>query len=128
LKNAGDKIRVECGLIKETEIRETTVRALVDTGAGTLVINEAVQKKLGLMVKGSREASLANGEKEVIKITETVEVWWKNRFMTCQAWVIPNAKEILLGAIPLEDMDLMVDPVGRKLVGAHGDEPVGMIM
>jgi hypothetical protein len=48
--------------------------------------------------------------------------------MTCQAWVIPNAKEILLGAIPLEDMDLMVDPAGRKLVGAHGDEPLGMIM
>jgi clan AA aspartic protease len=128
LKNDGDKIRVQEGLIKEPDMRKTTVRALVDTGAETLVINEAVQKELGLRVKGLREAFLANNEKVMIKITETVEVWWKDRFMTCQAWVIPNAKEVLLGAIPLEDMDLMVNPVDKKLVGVHGDKPVSMVM
>jgi hypothetical protein len=47
--------------------------------------------------------------------------------MTCQPWVLPGMKEILLGAIPLEDMDLIVDPVDQKLVGKHGDEPVGEI-
>jgi clan AA aspartic protease len=128
LKNDGDKIRVECGYIKEPEIRQATVRALVDTGAGTLVINEEVRNQLGLMILGQREAELANGEKELCKITETVEVLWKDRSMTCRAWLIPNAKEVLLGAIPLEDMDLMVDTVGQKLVGRHGDKPEGMVM
>jgi hypothetical protein len=34
---------------------------------------------------------------------------------------------VLLGAIPLEDMDLMVDPVNQRLVGVHGDEQLGML-
>ncbi|GHV44163.1 hypothetical protein AGMMS49546_27710 [Spirochaetia bacterium] len=128
LKNEGDRIRVECGFIKEPEIRETTLRALVDTGAATLVINEEVREQLGLMVVGLHEATLANGEKETCRIAETVEVRWKDRFMTCQPWVLPNATEVLLGAIPLENMDLMVDPVDQKLVGRHGDRPEGLIM
>jgi hypothetical protein len=47
--------------------------------------------------------------------------------MTCRPWVVPGAKEVLLGAIPLEDMDLMVDPVRQQLVGVHGDEPGGFL-
>jgi hypothetical protein len=35
---------------------------------------------------------------------------------------------VLLGAIPLEGMDLMVNPVAGELVGVHGDEPLGMIL
>jgi hypothetical protein len=38
--------------------------------------------------------------------------------------VVPDAKDILLGALPLEAMDLMVDPVRRCLVGVHGDKPL----
>ncbi|GHU04865.1 hypothetical protein FACS1894147_10430 [Spirochaetia bacterium] len=57
LKNAGDKIRVECGAIKAPEVRETAVRALVDTGAGTLVINDWVQVRLGLEAVGFRRVS-----------------------------------------------------------------------
>jgi hypothetical protein len=36
--------------------------------------------------------------------------------------VVPGAKKILLGAIPLEGLDLMVNPVTQELVGAHGDQ------
>jgi clan AA aspartic protease len=127
LKNAGDKIRVECGMIKEPEIRETTIQVVVDTGAPTLIINEVVQKQLGLMTTGLCQASVADGEERVCKITEPVEVHWKNRSMTCQPWVLPGAPKVLLGAIPLEDMDLMVDTRQGKLVGAHGDLPLGHI-
>jgi hypothetical protein len=38
--------------------------------------------------------------------------------------VVSGDGKILLGAIPLEDMDLMVDPVRQELTGAHGDEPI----
>ncbi|GHU06907.1 hypothetical protein FACS1894151_00470 [Spirochaetia bacterium] len=74
-----------------------------------------------------RESKLANGEKVICKIADTVRVYWKDRFMTCDPWVLPGATEVLLGSIPLENMDLMVDPKNRKLVGAHGDEPLGRI-
>jgi clan AA aspartic protease len=133
LKNAGDAVRVECGAITAPEVRETAVRALVDTGAGTLVINEWVRAKLGLKVVGLKRASLANNQREVCKVTEPVEVIWKDRATACPALVIADQRSVgdgavLLGAIPLEDMDLIVNPVTRQLEGAHGDEAIALVM
>ena len=84
LKNVKDIIKAEEGLIKENEIRQATVDAMV-------------------------------------------EIHWKDRTMACQPLVVSGNGEILLGAIPLEDMDLMVDPVRQILTGAHGDEIVSMM-
>ena len=121
LKNAGDTIRVECGLIKEQEIRETTVQCLVDTGAWTLVINEKVRDALGLKIANRTISTFANGSKEPNGMSEPVKVCWKDRSMTCEAVVLPGADDVLLGAIPLEGLDLMVDPIAEKVVGRHGD-------
>ena len=127
LKNSRDKMKAEEGYIKEQEIRQTTVQAVVDTGAMTLVINEQLRQQLGLGVVGEKVATLADNTKKAVKIAEAVEVHWKNRSMTCQPWVV-SAGRILLGAIPLENMDLMVDPGSQTLVGAHGDEEVGLLL
>ena len=127
LKNIRDKMKAEEGYIKELEIRQTTVQAVVDTGAMTLVINEQLRQQLGLGVVGAKQATLADNTKKMVKIAETVEVHWKNRSMTCQPWVV-SAGRILLGAIPLENMDLMVDPGSQMLVGVHGDEEVGLLL
>jgi clan AA aspartic protease len=128
LKNAGDVMNVRRGYIKEPEVRETTVRAVVDTGAINLVINEDVRQELGLTIMSTGEATLANDQKVVCQLTEPVAIHWKNRVTSCQALVVPGNREVLLGAIPLEGMDLMVNPVGQELIGAHGDEPVYMLM
>ncbi|MHC6203266.1 hypothetical protein ACYULU_08735 [Breznakiellaceae bacterium SP9] len=48
LRNDGDVTNARRGLIKESEIRQITIQSLADTGAGTLVITEAIQKELGL--------------------------------------------------------------------------------
>jgi hypothetical protein len=45
--------------------------------------------------------------------------------MTCQPWLMPDAPEVLLGAIPLEDMDITVDCYRHCLVGVHGDRQIG---
>ena len=127
LKNVKDIIKAEEGLIDDREIRQATVKAMVDTGTGTLVINEELRLQLGLEVKGERRATLANNAKETVKIAGLVEIHWKERAMTCQPLVVSGDGEILLGAIPLEDMDLMVDPVRQMLTGAHGDEIVSMM-
>jgi clan AA aspartic protease len=127
LKNAVDVGMQDRGLIKESEIRQITLRAVADTGADTLVINEAVRAALGLEIEGPAEAWLADGEHHDCSYTEPVKVWWKDRTMTCQPWVLPNAQEVLLGAIPLENMDLMVDPVDQRVVGKHGDQQVRFI-
>jgi clan AA aspartic protease len=127
LKNAGDKIRVQYGIIREQDLHQTTVTAMVDTGAGTLIINEEVRQKLALEVKGLRRTELADGTKQVYQVTEPVEIHWKGRETACPALVLPVANDILLGAIPLEDMDLIVNPARRELVGAHGEEVVCMV-
>jgi hypothetical protein len=81
-----------------------------------------MRKNLGLMTLGLRQVTLANNQKKVCKLTGPVEVHWKDRITTCDALAIPGDGEILLGTIPLEGMDLMVNPVAQKLVGVHGDE------
>jgi len=127
LKNAGDVTNVRRGIIKETEIHQTVIQAIVDTGAMTMVINEKLRQQLGLGIVGTKQATLANNAKETVQIAEAVEIHWKNRSMTCQPWVTASGM-ILLGAIPLENMDLIVDPVGQEVVGAHGDEEIGLLV
>ena len=127
LKNAGDVTNARRGVINEPEIRQATITAMVDTGAGTLVINEAIRQQLGLDVIAEKSATLANNTRELCKITEPVEVHWNNRFTAVSALVVSGGGEVLLGAIPLEGLDLMVDPTRRRLVGVHGDEVVYII-
>jgi len=127
VKNVKDKMKAEEGYIKETEIRQTTVQAVVDTGATTLVINEQLFKQLGLSVVENRDINLAGGAKTECKVTDPVQIQWKDRFAVVNAVVLPEGKP-LLGVIPLEFMDLMVDPVNRELVGVHGDHAVLMAM
>jgi clan AA aspartic protease len=127
LKNAADVSAVERGYITESQIRALTLNALVDTGAWTLVINEDTREKLGLRTTGQRPGTLADGTSVVCYTTEGVEVHWKNRDTVCTALVIPDSYEILLGAIPLEGMDLMIHPNKEELVGVHGDAIVGRV-
>jgi clan AA aspartic protease len=127
LKNAFDVGKAWHGLIPEQQVRTAAVNALVDTGAGTLVINEEIRQKLGLAVKGQRRATLADGAGGTYQVTEPVEIHWKDRDTTCPAILLPGADSVLLGAIPLEDMDLIVDPQGRQLIGAHGNEVVCLL-
>jgi clan AA aspartic protease len=127
LVNAGDRVKFRDGLIGEQAIRHTKVRALVDTGARTLVISEAIRQELGLMFDGTRNVVLADGTRKIYPVTEPLYILWTNRATSCHALVIPNAPAVLLGVIPLEDMDLLVDPVRQELAGAHGDEPLTFI-
>jgi clan AA aspartic protease len=127
LKNAGDVTLTEHGYKQEQDIRQATVDILVDTGAGTLVITEALQQELGLKTRKKRPVRMANNVPVNVQETEPVEVHWKDRSMVCRPWVVSGAQQALLGLIPLEDMDLMVDPNGREVVGAHGREAVGIM-
>ena len=121
LKNALDVGDVRRGLIKKNEIRQVTVQALVDTGAWTIVINEETREKLGLEVTGYEDSMLADGTKDLFYLVGPLEVWWEDRHHVCEAILMPNATDILLGAIPLEGMDLTINPK-RGLVGKHGDK------
>ena len=124
LKNAFDVTNAQRGIIGAVDIRQIEVQAVVDTGAMTLIINDELRQQLGLEMREPKVTRMANNTKAIVNVAEAVEVHWKNRSMTCQPWVMPDSDEVLLGVIPLEDMDLMVDPTRLVLTGAHGDEPL----
>jgi clan AA aspartic protease len=127
LKNANDVGDFGRGYIREQDIHQTTVQAVVDTGANRLVIGEELCQKLGLRIVAEDRACLANNAQQACKLTEPVLVHWKDRQTVCSALVLPGAQETLLGVFPLEDLDLMVDPVHLQLTGVHGDKVVHMI-
>ena len=124
LRNPRDEVAVQQGLMREDEVRSLVVKALVDTGAGTLVINEEVSQKLGLKAVELHQSTLADGSKHLYKRMEPVSINWENRESTLRPTMVPGANNVLLGAIPLEDMDLIVDPKNEKLIGRHGETPV----
>ncbi len=127
VKNVKDMGFAQEGHITEDNVHSVTLTAIVDTGATTLVINEEIFKQLGLSVVKTRNINLAGGGKTECKVTDPVHIQWKDRFAVVNAVVLPGGKP-LLGVIPLEFMDLMVDPVNRELVGVHGDHAELMAM
>jgi len=127
LENIVDRGLAKRGYIEKANIRTLTVQAMPDTGAWTLVINEDVREKLGLTIQGSAVSTLADGKTSNYPVTESVKIQWKDRNIELPAVVVAEAKEVLLGALPLEGMDLIVDPVNKKLAGAHGDQAVHML-
>jgi len=124
LKSFADMVSVQHGLIREDEIRSVVVNARVDRSAGTLVINEEISRKLGLDVETVHQSTLADGSKQLYKRMEPVMIYWEKRDSICMPTMIPGADEVLLGGIPLEDMDLIVDPRNEKLIGRHGENIV----
>jgi clan AA aspartic protease len=127
VKNVMDMGLAQAGHITENNVRSATFTVVVDTGATTLVINEEIFKQLGLSVVETRDINLAGGGRIGCKVTDAVHIQWKNRFAVVNAVVLPGRKP-LLGVIPLEFMDLIVDPVNRELVGVHGEHAELMAM
>jgi clan AA aspartic protease len=121
LKNAGDVYMAKKGIIKDAAIHAVTVEAIVDSGASTIVITEDIRQRLGLGIEERQPVNFANGAREICGVTEPVQIRWKDRWAACSALVIPGAKRILLGAIPLEAMDLIIHPKEQELVYAHGE-------
>ncbi|MDR0558204.1 MAG: hypothetical protein LBG43_10155 [Treponema sp.] len=68
-------------------------------------------------------SSLADGSTSEYGLTESVE----SRRISLQAAVIPNASDTLLGSLPLEGLDLYVDPVNQRLAGIHGDRRAHLV-
>jgi predicted aspartyl protease len=127
LENSTDATNAVNGLIKESEVRRLTVNAMVDSGAWTLVINEETRVRLGLEIRYMDTTEVANGKVETCGITTGVTVRWKDRDVILSAAVLPEETEVLLGAYPIEGMDLLIDCKHERLIGAHGDKPLRVI-
>ena len=104
------------GFIEKEEIKQTTVTALVDSGAYMLSVNENIKTQLDLPVIEKQFVTLADESTIEVEIVGPVEVHFEDRSTTVRAVVLPGDAEVLLGAIPMEDMDVLIHPREQKLV------------
>ena len=121
LRNLEDVTLAKSGYLKPDDVRSVTVKAIVDTGAYTIMIDDQTMKKLGLGVSGEQKVKIASGERLACPLTTPVEINWKDRQSVMRAIAVPGLPQVLLGLLPLEEMDLVVHPNKQELVGAHGD-------
>ena len=104
------------GMLADSEIRSTRHRALVDSGAFDLVINEDVRQQLDVPVLEQRTIWLADDTTRQVDMVGPIEVRFQNRSATVRAIVLPGSGEVLLGAIPMEVLDVVIDPRGERLI------------
>ena len=97
--------------------------ALVDTGAFTLSLPAELVEKLGLGELRRKHGQTAGGPRE-FSVREMVRLWIQGRDCTIEVVELPEGCPVLIGQVPLELMDWVVDPQGRKLIGnpAHDGE------
>jgi clan AA aspartic protease len=115
LHNTDDEAMVRRGFMKADDVRNVAVCALVDSGAARLVISEHLKLQLGLPVLGTTATELANGSIQESEIVGPVTIRFKNRAITCDALVLSEVSEVLLGVIPIEGMDVIIDPLKEEL-------------
>jgi clan AA aspartic protease len=116
LLNGGDVYLQRKKLVDEKEVKKVTINALVDSGAYMLTINENVRAQLDLPFIEKQFGRLADETLLELDVVGPVEVRFENRSTTVRAIVLPGNAEVLLGSIPMEDMDVLIDPKQRKLV------------
>jgi clan AA aspartic protease len=122
LINGEDLVLARRHFIGEEEIKRMTVNMLVDTGSVYMCINENIQEQLQLPVLEQRKGQLANGHIVEYDVVGPLEVRFKNRRCSVDAMVLPGDNEPLLGAISVEDMDVLVHPLRQELI-VNPDHP-----
>lgn len=115
---------IELSNPKEPALGPYQVESLVDTGAFMLCIPEHVRIQLNLSELEKREVTLAdnrklsavraNSRRQICSYVGPVMIHYADR--SCFTGALVLGEKVLLGAIPLEDMDLIVHPLKRELV------------
>ena len=124
--NMGDLFEVSRGKLLPDQVRKVVVKnALVDTGATSMALTPSLIEQLGLMKRYERRALTAAGS-IMINVYDAVRVVIMDRDATVDPIEVPEGNPVLIGQIPLEMMDWVVDLQARKLIGnpAHDGQQV----
>lgn len=98
---------------RKAKLKPLRLQALVDTGAVTLCIPDHVRIQLGLRELERREVTIANGKKELAPYVGPVKISCLGR--SCYGGALVLGNRVLLGALPLEDMDLVISPTKQQV-------------
>lgn len=126
VENLGDLWDAERGRITVNDVRRIEIAdALVDTGATTLALPTRMIQQLGLTKSYEKSATSTQGIGKV-SVYGAVRLTLMNRPFVVEVMEVPDSVPALIGQIPLEMLDLVVDPRGQRLIGnpAHNGEHV----
>jgi aspartyl protease family protein len=115
LRNSNDVARANEDGLPSTAIRTAEVEALVDTTATMLVLPADVVAALGVPIQGTRKVRYASGEVAERPWAGNIEIEILGRKTVCTAMVEKAGTTALIGQIPLEELDFLVDPKSREL-------------
>lgn len=124
LENPGDRALAEHGHREDSQVRKSSVDAVVDTGAVMLVLPQNVVERLGLETQRTVVVTYADERREERPVAGPVTVRIGNRFMNTDCVVGPPLSEPLLGQIVLEALDLIADCTNRTLTPRFPDYPL----
>ena len=126
IENLADLYRVEQGDLTHDRVRRVEVDdALVDTGATILSMPKRLILQLGLRPVRTRQARTTAGP-VTVQIHGGVRLTIQGRECISDVSELPDDCPVLIGQIPLELLDFVVDPVGQRLIGnpEHGGEHI----
>jgi len=106
------------------QVRRQTIRGVVDSGATRLVLPQSVVKQLGLPLRDKIKVRYADGRRAMRRVATEVFVKLLGRDGLFSAIVEPKRETALIGAIVLEDLDLLVDCVSHQVVPRDPSGPV----
>jgi clan AA aspartic protease len=115
IANSTDVENVGRGFVTPSEVRRMEIDALVDTGATMLALPEDVVRQLGAPSLGIGKVRDARGIVIEVEWVGNLRIEILGREMTTDALVLPAGATPLIGQIPLEALDLVVDPKSREL-------------
>ncbi|MGH7194674.1 MAG: retroviral-like aspartic protease family protein [Candidatus Saccharimonadales bacterium] len=116
VSNYDDLALVRRGLLPIEEVRRERVQAVVDSGAAKLVLPQIVVRRLGLPLAPKIKVKYADGRVAERHEAEGVFVELLGRHGTFTAIVEPKRATALVGAIVLEDLDLLVDCQRERVI------------
>ena len=105
--------QIELSNPRRQDMAPLAVTAMADTGALMLCIPENVASQLELEAESMRDVSAADGRSLLVPYVGPIKVAFGKRF--CYVGALVLGDRVLLGAVPMEDMDLVVDPSRRAL-------------
>jgi clan AA aspartic protease len=124
VENLYDLYEVSRGQLRDDEVRRVEVTdALVDTGASTLSLPRRVVAQLGLRPGQQRHARTTAGT-VLLQTYGVVRLTIQDREWVGDVVEVDDNLPVLIGQLPLEGLDYVVDLVGQRLIGnpAHGGE------
>jgi clan AA aspartic protease len=126
IENIEDLIAVELRVKAADEIRRIHVsEALVDTGATLLSLPTSLIQQLGLKLTTTKRVTSSVGQ-SIASVYSAVRLTIQDRSCTMDVMEVPDGVPVLIGQLPLEHLDFVIDTRSRTLIGnpAHGGEHV----